>query len=336
MLQGQKLQQAYDDYIVNYSAEANLASKTVQNKKYTLGKLIIFLHDQPFTLQTCREFLVYMYAHGWNMPNSKLDLVHTLRAFVNFLYKYKYIKESFAQELVKPKIPQRDFEYVDPETVEKIIIAGTVPGKQDNSRNKTIKVEMRAALRFILRTGLRINELVTLKGKDLNLYDNPPTFWVFSKGGNREILPLPKDMLEELKARQNNGRVFKVTSKTCNEVLQRGAKALELPVKLTNHSLRHIFASNLVKNKVPVQMVSRLMRHSSVEITDKTYTHLDINDLSLILNSNQSIVLKGLTPEQIFTNIERAVRNTGIEKDHRFSLQVEKNNVLLQVIIILK
>jgi len=194
---------------------------------------------------------------------------------------------------------------------------------------------MRAALRFILRTGLRINELITLKGDDLNLYDNPPTFWVLSKGGNRELLPLPKDMLGDLEERQRNVRVFAVTEKTCNEVLQRGAKALGLPVHLTNHSLRHIFASNLVKNRVPIQMVSRLMRHSSVEITDKTYTHLDVNDLSLILNGSQSLVTNGLTKEQIFINIEQLVRNVRIDSNH-FQLAIEKTDISLSIVLLAK
>lgn len=83
---------------------------------------------------------------------------------------------------------------------------------------------MREALRFILRTGLRINELLMLKGSDLNLYDNPPTFWVLSKGGNRELLPLPKDMLEELKTRQRMSAFFKLRKKPammCYSVVQR-------------------------------------------------------------------------------------------------------------------
>lgn len=335
-LHQESLQNAIHDYLVNYSNEANLAPKTVQNKKDMLKRLVPFLQDRPFTFETCREFIAYMFAHGWNTPNTRLNLVRVMRAFVNFLYKHKYIEENFAQELAKPKVPRKEFDYVDPETVEKIIIAGTEPSPYDNDRNRKIKVEMRACLRFILRTGLRINEAITLKGSDLNLFDNPPTFWVISKGGNREILPLPKDMIDELKTRLDKERVFEVTEKTCNEVLQRGAKALGLPVKLTNHSLRHIFASNLVKNRVPIQMVSRLLRHSSVEITDKTYTHLDVNDLSLILNSNQTVVEKGLTPEQVFMNIEQAIKSTGIDRDNRFTISFKKGDNLLGFRIFLK
>lgn len=336
LLHQESLQKAINDYLVNYSNEANLAPKTVQNKKDMLKRLLPFLQDRPFTFETCREFLSYMFAHGWNTPNTRLNLVRVMRAFVNFLYKHKYIEENFAQELTKPKVPRKDFDYVDPETVEKIIIAGTETSQFDNERSKNIKNEMRQALRFILRTGLRINEAITLKGSDLNLFDNPPTFWVLSKGGNRELLPLPKDMITEFKSRLNKERVFEVTEKTCNEVLQRGAKALGLPVHLTNHSLRHIFASNLVKNKVPIQMVSRLLRHSSVEITDKTYTHLDVNDLSMVLNAKQNIVLQGLTPAQVFDNIEQAIKESGVKNDKRFHINVLRNENNKELVINIK
>lgn len=333
MLQGQKLQQAYADYIINYSIEKGLEAISIRNKKDILKKLIPFLDGRPLTLETCREYSFYMYDHGWNKPNSKVNIIKNLRAFVNFLYDRGYIEENFSKKLTKPKVPKREFDYVDPETVEKIILAGTEYGPHDNSRNRAIKDEMRAALRFILRTGLRINELITLKGSDLNLLSSPPTFWVLSKGGNRELLPLPKDMLNELEKRQSNKLVFRVTSKTCNEVLQRGAKAIGLPVKLTNHSLRHIFASNLVKNQVPIQMVSRLMRHSSVDITDKTYTHLNVDDLSLILNSKQKVIVSGLTKEEIFNNVESAILQIGVKEDKRFAYVIEREADSKQMVI---
>src|SRR5258706_5800996 len=66
----------------------------------------------------------YMFEHGWKKPNSRLNIIKYLRAFVNFLHKYEYIEKNFAQELMKPKVPRKDFDYVNPEAVEKIIIVG--------------------------------------------------------------------------------------------------------------------------------------------------------------------------------------------------------------------
>lgn len=326
-----ELHQAIQDYIVNYSAEANLTAKTVANKKAILQRLQTHLGDKEFNLQTCRAFLTYLYSNGWDTPNSRLDLVRVLRAFVNFLYKYKYIPENFAQQLQKPKIPRKLFDYIAPEIVENIIDAGTTVGDGDRARSRRIKAETALALRFMLRTGLRINELLEMKGSDLNIYDNPPTYYVNSKGGNRDLLPLPKDMLSILIPRIKNERLFEVTKETCNDVLQRGAKKLGIRAKISNHALRHIFATNLVKNKVPIQHVSRLMRHSSVDITDKTYTHLDVNDLSLMLNSSQSIIRDGLNENQLLDLLEQAVTDTRIKEEKKFVTTITRDEAGLHI-----
>lgn len=261
-------------------------------------------------------------------------MVRMLRAFVNYLYKRKYITESFSQELIKPKVHKKPFDYIAPVIVEKIIDAGTLVGDHDNARNIKIKVEMRIGLKFMLRTGLRISELINMNGNDLFLYDDPPTFYVNSKGGTRDLLPLPIDMITELIRRIQHKRVFSITEKTCNLVLSRGTKRLGINARLANHSLRHIFATNLVKNGVPLQIISRLMRHSSIEITDKTYTHLNVVDLSLAINSSQTVVREGLTVSQTFDNIEAAISQTGIVKDKRFRMEVNRN--LNEIVIRIK
>lgn len=45
------------------------------------------------------------------------------------------------------------------------------------------------------------------------------------------------------------------------------------------HSLRVSFASNLGRSGVPIQTARQLMRHSSVELTARVYTKLELHDL---------------------------------------------------------
>lgn len=332
-LQSQLLQKAIDDYIVNYSFEAGLEESTIKNKRNILNRFFNFLNGNPYTVRAVKEFIFYLSQNNWESANSIVSLIKIFRAFTHFLYKRKYISENFAQDLIKPKVPRKEFDYVTPEIIEQIIVAGTEVGQGDRSRSKQIKIATRLALQFILRTGIRINELLEMKGSDLNIYDDPPTFFVNSKGGNRDLLPLPMDLLKVLIPRVKNQRLFEVTRETCNDVLSRGAKKLNIDAHITNHTLRHIFASNLVKNKVPIQLVSRLMRHSSIEITNSTYTHLDVNDLSLALNSAQSIVREGLDQNQVFDMIEQAIGGTRINRDKRFKTKTVRNENGLYIAI---
>ena len=45
------------------------------------------------------------------------------------------------------------------------------------------------------------------------------------------------------------------------------------------HSCRHLFATTLVKAGVPLAKISKILGHSSIEITIRVYTHLFPVDL---------------------------------------------------------
>src|SRR5690348_4794190 len=145
MLQGQKLQQAYDDYINNYSIEKGIEVKSIINKKQVLGKLLPLLNGRPLTFETCREYVLFMYER-WSKPNSRVLVIKHLRAFINFLYDRGYITENFSKKLVQPKVVRPPLRLPSEIDTEKCIIAGTEPGEGDNARNKRIKAETRLCL----------------------------------------------------------------------------------------------------------------------------------------------------------------------------------------------
>lgn len=323
MLQGQKLQLAYDDYILNYSIEKGLEPKTIKNKKDILKKLIPFLKDQPLTFESCRQYAFYMYENGWDKPNSRANIIKNLRAFINFLHDRGYIKENFARKLVKPKVVRAPLNLPSETDAEKCIIAGTEPGKWDKSRSKRIKAETRLCLQFVLRTGLRISEAVNLKSEDLSPFDDQPSFRVRSKGGKISLLPIPDDMVGEMKLRVNKIRVFEATDKTCNKLLKDGLIKLDLKTALTCHKLRDIYSLSRLRRGNSLQLVSRTLRHSSVAITDKYYSDYILDDLVETINDSPIINNK--------LNSERLV-NTAIKKlekilyyDKRIKLNIIHN-----------
>lgn len=332
MLKGKQLQQSISFYLDNYCVD--MSPETIRSKRDYLRWLVEFLDGKPYTLETVLAFRNHMYTR-WKTPHGRADITRFLRAFTQWLAKNEYIPSNFAEKINKPPKAKRvSFDYVDPIIVDQIIDAATeaMPfkfGKSgDNSRNAYIKNEMRWALRFLLRTGLRISELINLSGHDLVLNDQTPSFWVLSKGskyGEKDYLALPKDMLEELSQRANKERLFEITESSCNKVLRRGCEMLEIRAKITCHTLRHIFATNLTKQGVPIQTISRLLRHSDIRITQDYYQHLDVNDLSVVIN-NQSIVRNGLELHERIGLLERAIKATGVENDDRLLISWERRS----------
>ena len=63
----------------------------------------------------------------------------------------------------------------------------------------------------------------------------------------------------------------------------------------TPHMLRHTFVTLAVRGKVPLEVVSRLVTHSSIETTSSTYLHASVEDLREALQQAGMIdALKGL------------------------------------------
>ena len=325
MLHGQKLQSAYEDYIFNYSTEKGLQAKTIRNKKDILGKLIPFLDDKALTFETCRQYALYMYKNGWNKPNSRANIIKNLRAFVNFLYEREYIKENFAKKLIKPKVVRQPLRLPSEADTEACIIAGTEPGRGDRSRSENIKKETRLCLQFILRTGLRISEALGLKGQDLSPYDEQPLFYVRSKGGKISPLPIPEDMIDEMKKRISRKRVFMTTEKTCNKNLKDGTRKLNVSLPLTCHKLRDVYSLSRLRRRNPLQLVSRTLRHSSVSITDKYYSDYVLNDLVDTINDSP-LIKRSLSLEQLIDKGLAAFRNA-IGDDNRIALHISKDSM---------
>ena len=76
-----------------------------------------------------------------------------------------------------------------------------------------------------------------------------------------------------------NGKLVPVTARYFREKWYYPTlEALDLP-RLTPHATRHTFASMLHRNGADKWDIQRLMGHSSEIVTNKVYTHVDIEQL---------------------------------------------------------
>lgn len=166
-----------------------------------------------------------------------------MKAFVHWLIKKKKIQmEDWTSEIETPKVHIAPEMIPDIYQTEKVIEAGTEPGKHAHAGHRKRKALMRFAMNFTVRTGVRGTELTKIRGKDLFISDNDPNsskvFLIDSKGGTPQWQPLPLDMLDELKKHVND-------DSTCNEALKRGAKIVGIPesINMHVHILRKVFGT---------------------------------------------------------------------------------------------
>jgi integrase/recombinase XerC len=135
---------------------------------------------------------------------------------------------------------------------------------------------------FLLNTGLRLNEAVSLKLEDVQLNDRKGIVWVRQgKGGKQRVVPLNLDarnvLRDWLNVRPEDGTDFiwiavdgeqeqALSSRSVQRALTRIGRQAGLPA-LTPHMLRHSFAKNLIDSGVGLEKVASLLGHSSLNTT---------------------------------------------------------------------
>ncbi len=162
-----------------------------------------------------------------------------------------------------------------------------------SQRNKTM-------IQLLLNTGLRLSEMTNLKWNDIDLMTGQVKV-VEGKGLKDRILWLDEEtltMLGKWKQRQ-----FKEWGKshlvfTTRTLRQLDGKAVRSMIKtysdkagikkhITTHSLRHTFASDLLRDTKNIRIVQKALGHADISST-QIYTHIVDEELEEALKSFRS------------------------------------------------
>ncbi|MDA8378225.1 MAG: site-specific integrase [Planctomycetia bacterium] len=139
--------------------------------------------------------------------------------------------------------------------------------------------------RMALLTGLRRDELRELRWRNLFLdVENPYIKLIAEHPKNRkaDILPLHTDLVAMLKTLMPGHPDTKVfTAIPGMKRFRTDLKRAGIPVDdFCFHRLRHTYCTMLVKSGCRMKEAQQLMRHSTIELTAKIYTHLGMTDIA--------------------------------------------------------
>lgn len=141
-------------------------------------------------------------------------------------------------------------------------------------------------MRVCLHTGLRLGDVLALRTPDL-LPGPRLQFWVREqKTGKRRRVNLTRALAEEMAANAGEIWIFEGASdptkhRTRQAVwadVKRAAKAFRLPQNVAPHSIRKVYAVELMRKYHDVKRVQRALNHSNPAVTliyamaDKLYT----------------------------------------------------------------
>jgi len=160
-------------------------------------------------------------------------------------------------------------------------------------RNRTI-------LETLYSCGLRVSELITLKISDL--FFDEGFIRVIGKGNKQRFVPIHYNAQKYISFYINAIRKQITTQKGFEDTvfLNRRGKGLtrqmifiilkdlsikiELTKKISPHTLRHSFATHLLKNGADLRAIQQMLGHESITTTE-VYVHLDKSYLKEVLET---------------------------------------------------
>lgn len=272
-----------DTFQLYLEHEKNASPKTRENYGLRLGRFLEYIGNIPVTEIKSLDVLDFRtkLVRKWLSKKTINYHVVALRSFLKFCLKHDLDVIS-PDKLELGKIPPRVVSFLEEEEVHRLL---AMPILHEKKTLKRLRDE--AILYTLYGTGLRVSELANLQLNDIKLDTNQ--FWVIGKWSKLRSVFFTKQARERLEqyidARTDecpylfinlsNFRSFsKLSRNTIEELVKQYAKLAGIDKKVTPHTLRHSFATSLIKKWADIRSVQTLLWHASITTT-QIYTHVD-------------------------------------------------------------
>lgn len=285
------IKQLKTQFLEYLEIEKNRSAKTVENYNHYLVRFINFAkigRPEDVTEEIIRKYRLYLNRLNDNFgrPLKKVTQnyhVIALRAFLKYLAK-RNIETVSAEKIELGKQEERQVTFMEPQELERFLRAPNGVTLAD--------LRDRAILETLFSTGLRVSELCSLDREDIDLKRGE--FSVRGKGSKIRVVflsdnartalvtylskrPDPDEALF-IRIPQNEKlekyEKLRLTPRSIQRIIKKYAIAAGIiGKKVSPHSLRHSFATDLLRNGADIRSVQAMLGHASVTTT-QIYTHV--------------------------------------------------------------
>jgi site-specific recombinase XerD len=287
------LRKLLTDFLEYLEVEKNVSPLTIRNYDFYLNRFLAwgkFEKPDDIVTEKVRQYRLYL-NRLMNQQKEPLKAstrnyhLIALRAFLKYLAK-RDIHSLAAEKVELAKQPDRQVSFLEGADLERFLEA---PMKTEEKG--IVQLRDKAILELLFSTGLRVSELANLKKENVNL--EKEEFTVRGKGGKLRVVFLshnarhwlgeyykhradkePWMFLRHDRAIKRSSEELKpLTPRSVQRLVQYYAKAAGITKRITPHTLRHSYATDLLINGADIRSVQSMLGHASITTT-QIYTHV--------------------------------------------------------------
>ena len=249
----------------------NCKPNTLRNASTSLKQFLFFYktsgknHIEQMSREDIETFTEDLQDRGLT-PVTVANRLRWVYAFVRFLIEAKVLGYELLERKIRVKLPDRLPRAIDPEDLKRLLSAIDL-------------VRDRAMILILLRTGMRIGELLNTKVHDLDLNNHRILIYESDKSGVGRVAYYSEDAQEALMSWLQVRNTFKeylfygrgsghLCYETARSIFIKYLKKAGLEYSgYTLHCLRHTFATELLNARMPLECLRVLLGHTSLEVT---------------------------------------------------------------------
>lgn len=277
------------NYVRYLKLERNYSQNTLEAYQRDLRYLLDFVKSKDMSVLDVRLEDLEEFSAGLHDKQigarSQARILSGVRSFFRFLILDNYLQDDPTELLPSPQLDEHLPEYLSVEEVDSLEAAIDL-SKWEGQRNKAI-------IEVLFSCGLRVSELIQLKLSDI--FEEEKFIRVLGKGSKERLVPISQKALDELHYWYMDRNLMKIkpgeedyvflnrrgahlTRTMILIMIKNAAKDAGIKKTISPHTLRHSFATALVRGGADLRVVQALLGHEDLGTTE-IYMHLDTSDL---------------------------------------------------------
>ena len=279
------------DFLEHLEIEQNRSQKTIQNYHHYLIRLTDYAGDikvSDITPELIRKWRLWLNRLGTNtsdelQKNTQNYHLIALRSFLKYCAK-RDIPALSPEKVELAKTGRKQVTFLSPDEVIRLL--------EQPDTKETVGLRDRAILELLFSSGLRVSELVNLNRDHINL--KRKEFMVRGKGQKdrpvfvsdgaahwiEKYLETRDDKAPALfiriggiKKPDLDGNYLRLTARSIQRLVAKHARLAGITKKVSPHTLRHSYATDLLMNGADLRSVQSMLGHSNISTT-QIYTHI--------------------------------------------------------------